>query len=264
AQITTQATRQDEIEVSSIPPTLYSSSVSLRKRSWSEIFDPVEELEGNEMIKEDLEDEMSEENSIWHLWNDNDIHNHSLERLNIIQLGNKIGSPTTQKYYTEELIDKTNIVVKSFPDYFDNSTDYHDSFFDQLDISQNDAKLFLLSKAMFAHESNCRFFNFSEEVYKTFTNEMFMNNDDVFIDEVNFNVRIIFPIIQSLVRNMDNMRFLPGETRLKAVSKELKLLSNDTTHYYSADGILSLRSSNLEIALLETTGKLNVEDRPKE
>ncbi|KAI8076497.1 uncharacterized protein B0P05DRAFT_472289, partial [Gilbertella persicaria] len=185
----------------------------------------------------------------------------------IIQLGNKIGSPTTQKYYTEELIDKTNIVVKSFPDYFDNSTDYHDSFFDQLvmkDISQNDAKLFLLSKAMFVHESNCRFLNFSEEVYKTFTNEMFMNNDDVFIDEVNFNVRIIFPIIQSLVRNMDNMRFLPGETRLKAVSKELKLLSNDTTHYYNADGILSLRSSNLEIALLETTGKLNVEDRPKE
>lgn len=96
------------------------------------------------------------------------------------------------------------------------------------------------------------------------TNEMFVNNDDVFVDEVNLNVRIIFPIVQSLARSMDNMKFLPGETRLKAVGKELKLLLNDTTHYYNADGTLSLRSSKLEIALLETTGKLNVEDRPKE
>lgn len=60
---------------------------------------------------------------------------YSLERLNIVQMGNKIGSPTTQKYYTEELIDRTNIIVKSFPDYFNNSTDYHDSFFDQLVIA---------------------------------------------------------------------------------------------------------------------------------
>ncbi|KAG2203357.1 hypothetical protein INT47_010055 [Mucor saturninus] len=58
---------------------------------------------------------------IWELWkkvleniqtqNDTD----SLENLNVIQLGNKIGSESTRKYYPEHLIDKTEMIYHRNP-----------------------------------------------------------------------------------------------------------------------------------------------------
>lgn len=94
--------------------------------------------------------------------------------------------------------------------------------------------------------------------------ELFIPDSDAFEDEINLNVRLIFPMLQSLARSMNDIRFLPGETRLKAVTKELDYLFHDSNHYYNADGILSCKSHGVEVALLEVTGKLSTEDKPKE
>jgi plasmid replication initiation protein len=94
--------------------------------------------------------------------------------------------------------------------------------------------------------------------------EVFIPDTDVYEDEVNLNHRLIFPILQSLARSSQDVRFLPGETRLKAVAYELELLLHDTSHYYNADATFTYNSHQLEMALLETTGKLHAEDKPKE
>ena len=94
--------------------------------------------------------------------------------------------------------------------------------------------------------------------------EMFVENRYVFVDEVNLNFRIIFPMLNALSKCVNNMVFLPGETRLKAVTSELELLLIDHVHFYNADTTIALRKPNIEIVFLETTGKLNVKDKPKE
>lgn len=48
-------------------------------------------------------------------------------------------------------------------------------------------------------------------------------------------------------RTIQDLNFLPGETRVKAVNDKLKLLHNDTSQCYSADVILPLQSTSLEI-----------------
>jgi hypothetical protein len=55
-----------------------------------------------------------------------------------------------------------------------------------------------------------------------------------------------------------------GEKRLEAVSQELKLIHNDDRHFYNADGIISNIESEIEIAILETTGPLLQQNDPKE
>ncbi|KAL9544351.1 hypothetical protein MBANPS3_007677, partial [Mucor bainieri] len=40
---------------------------------------------------------------------------------------------------------------------------------------------------------------------------MFNSNNDIFTDEVNLNVRLVFPIVQALSRAIDDIQFLPGE-----------------------------------------------------
>lgn len=55
-----------------------------------------------------------------------------------------------------------------------------------------------------------------------------------------------------------------GEKRLEAVSQELKLIHNDNRHFYNADGVISNIESEIEIAILETTGPLLQQNDPKE
>lgn len=46
-----------------------------------------------------------------------DVGKFSLERLNVIQVGNKIGSQVTRKYYPKDLVSKTDIIFEEIPDY---------------------------------------------------------------------------------------------------------------------------------------------------
>lgn len=48
------------------------------------------------------------------------------------------------------------------------------------------------------------------------------------------------------------------------MSKELKLLKNDNSHYYNADGIIKNTKNHLEMGILETTGPLLITNDQKE
>jgi hypothetical protein len=57
---------------------------------------------------------------------------YSLENLNVIQLGNKIGSESTRKYYPKDLIDKTEMIIKEIPDSFVEDQDFYNRIFDTI------------------------------------------------------------------------------------------------------------------------------------
>ncbi|KAI8047335.1 hypothetical protein BDF21DRAFT_352394, partial [Thamnidium elegans] len=52
--------------------------------------------------------------------------------------------------------------------------------------------------------------------------------------------------------------------RLVAVQEELSLLHDDHTHFYNADGVITDRDLNIEFAMLETVGPLNLINNAKE
>ncbi|CAO3668399.1 unnamed protein product [Rhizopus stolonifer] len=276
------STIPEEIQVSPIHP----DKILARKRSWSKMSTSSVSEEGtslqqhhqlehhHQQQQEQTADEtLTFDINIWDYWieviermkSNSDVHEHSLEHLHIIQLGNKIRSRTTQRHYDEDIINATtHIIVKDVPDQFSDENQYHDAFFDILTLSNQEAKSYLVEKKLFVYNSKNPFLIFSEAVYETFVQEVFIHDTDVYEDEVNLNHRLIFPILQSLARSSQGLRFLPGETRLKAVAYELELLLHETSHHYNADATFTCNSHQLEMALLETTGKLHVEDKPKE
>jgi hypothetical protein len=55
-----------------------------------------------------------------------------LEHLNIIQLGNKIGTVTTRQYYKDILIKKTSIIITEIPNSFIENKKFHNAIFDAI------------------------------------------------------------------------------------------------------------------------------------
>lgn len=93
---------------------------------------------------------------------------------------------------------------------------------------------------------------------------MFIDDSDVYNNEISYNYYILWPILNSLSKSIQKTKFSLGEKRLEAVSQELKLIHNDNRHFYNADGIISNIESEIEIAFLETTGPLLQQNDPKE
>jgi hypothetical protein len=55
-----------------------------------------------------------------------------LKRLNVIQLGDKIGSEITRKHYPKNLIEKTEMRREEIPDSFVEDVEFFNKFFDTL------------------------------------------------------------------------------------------------------------------------------------
>lgn len=70
--------------------------------------------------------------------------------------------------------------------------------------------------------------------------------------------------MNSLAKSRKKTKFSLGEIRLEAIAQELKLFENDNRHFYNADGIIFNTENMIEVALLETTGPLLLENNPKE
>lgn len=58
--------------------------------------------------------------------------------------------------------------------------------------------------------------------------------------------------------------FFPGETRLKAITKELNRQGLSQNNYYNADGVVFDTDSGLELCLLETSGPFGLVDASRE
>ncbi|KAG0799783.1 hypothetical protein G6F22_002885 [Rhizopus arrhizus] len=95
---------------SEVSPTTHSGLSLSPEHYGPSLYDSWEETEGEEeiLVEEDIE------MNVWDIWKkildtmqrDGDIDKYSLEHLNVVQLGNKLGSKITREYYPKNLIKK--------------------------------------------------------------------------------------------------------------------------------------------------------------
>lgn len=64
-----------------------------------------------------------------------------------------------------------------------------------------------------------------------------MTDSDVFKHEMSYNHFIVWLILTSLSKSINNVNFGVGERKLIAMTTELNLLQRDTNHFYNADGV---------------------------
>ncbi|GAA5800100.1 hypothetical protein HPULCUR_005522 [Helicostylum pulchrum] len=82
--------------------------------------------------------------------------------------------------------------------------------------------------------------------------------------ETIYNHHAIFQFFDATISATPSCMFYPGETRLKAISNELRRQELTSQSYYNADGIIFHIDSLLELCLLETTGPFGLVDIPRE
>ncbi|KAG2229267.1 hypothetical protein INT48_001174, partial [Thamnidium elegans] len=172
---------------------------------------------------------------------------YSLERLHIIQIGSLISSAQTRKYYPRELVEEDYIIVESVPNYITTSINIHNNIMYSMttNIKTTKALLANLTRTIFASE--VFLLRFSFDVYKVFAHELYNIDKGIYDDEESLNHRFFFwPICGSLCK------------------EELSLLHDDHTHFYNADGVITDRDLNIEFAMLETVGPLNLINNAKE
>ncbi|KAG1274689.1 hypothetical protein G6F65_010324 [Rhizopus arrhizus] len=95
---------------SEVSPTTHSGLSLFPEHYGPSLYDSWEGTEGEEeiLVEEDIE------MNVWDIWKkildtmqrDGDIDKYSLEHLNVVQLGNKLGSKITREYYPKNLIKK--------------------------------------------------------------------------------------------------------------------------------------------------------------
>ncbi|KAG1139478.1 hypothetical protein G6F37_010271 [Rhizopus arrhizus] len=180
----------------------------------------------------------------------------TLENLNVIQLGNKIGSESTRKYYPKDLIDKTEMIIKEIPDSFVKDQDFYNRIFDTITLADEQSSNELLAEVYFSV--------FKSTYFCYGVSGLFIEDSDVYELETNYNYRIIWPIIDRLSKMIETTRFQPGGVRLQAICDELKLVHKDNSSYYNADGVIINNKHNIEIAAVETTGPFHLSNNSKE
>lgn len=192
-------------------------------------------------------DEAVVEKGIWECWKEvlqkmqeqDDVDVYSLERLNIIQIGKKLGSCATRKYYPKDLIIKTNMIIEEIPDYFVEDRDFYNGIFDKMAEGDDDAsKEYLASLHYFVYTSNKPLMKFFYAVVDSLFSGLFARDSGVEQLEVAFKHYVIWPIITCLSKIAANTVFRLGETRLKAICEELRLVNNSDASFYNADGIM--------------------------
>ncbi|KAI8373982.1 hypothetical protein EDC96DRAFT_9902 [Choanephora cucurbitarum] len=260
-----------EEPASPLPSTPSVSSLRNLAQNETLCYDTDDEFESEEEMQVVVEEDVKF--GIWELWKkvlenmqaQNDIDKYSLENLNIIQLGNKIGSESTRKYYPKDLIDKTDIIIKNTPDFFVKDQDFYNRIFDTIILADEQSSNELLAEVYLkVLESKDPFMTFFHTVVQAFVSELFIKDSDVYQLEVIYNYRIVWPIIDCLSKLIKATRFRPGEVRLQAICDELKLMNKDTNSFYNADGVIFNTEHKIEVAIIETTGPFHILNNSKE
>ncbi|KAI8876608.1 hypothetical protein K501DRAFT_300343, partial [Backusella circina FSU 941] len=176
-----------------------------------------------------------------------------------------LGSKITREYYPKNLIKKTGLTLEEIPCSFVEDNEFYNNIFDIIALSDEfSSNEVLVEAASLVFKSNNPFMKFFHTVLQSFVSGLFIDNSDVYNNEISYNHYILWPILNSLSKSIQKTKFSLGEKRLEAVSQELKLILNDNRHFYNADGIISNTDSEIEIAILETTGPLLQQNDPKE
>ncbi|KAG1175300.1 hypothetical protein G6F36_011121 [Rhizopus arrhizus] len=210
--------------------------------------------------------------NIWEVWTkvlelmkEDNINQYSLDHLNFIQVDKRIKSKNTSKYYPKDLIEMTLASQKKDISPLYEDAEFYNNIFDIIAVGEESLVEETLVKAVepafFSKNIIKRFFL---KVVSLFAEGLFVEDSDAYKLEISYNHLILWPILQSLCKTISNTKFSVGEIKLEAMSKELKLLKNDNSHYYNADGIIKNTKNHLEMGILETTGPLLITNDQKE
>ncbi|KAI8146796.1 hypothetical protein BJV82DRAFT_397951 [Fennellomyces sp. T-0311] len=120
---------------------------------------------------------------------------------------------------------------------------------------------------------SCRhsYITFLSDIFVNVIREIFISKTKLDHSEATFNEAAIWPVLKfalySMTRNNRELKFYPGEDRLRSMSVQLEVnrLSADNRSCYKADAILrcSEPHQEMEVLLLETSNAYNSADKPK-
>ncbi|KAK4518517.1 uncharacterized protein ATC70_008735 [Mucor velutinosus] len=213
-----------------------------------------------------VETESSLEN-IWSIWssilyemltddhNDTDINRYSLEYLGIIIMGEHIGNKQSRQLYPKKLVSKTNKILQvPAVDVFQKFVSFYPPFFESLIVSLDECHTLLLKNSLKVKITADPNLQFTFDFFMIFITQILKKPGVLTKQETVYNYRAIFRFLDAVVSAIPSCVFIPGETRLQAIYKELERQNMSTKSYYNADGIISDSDSGLELCLLETSG----------
>ncbi|KAG2228469.1 hypothetical protein BDF21DRAFT_376012 [Thamnidium elegans] len=217
--------------------------------------DQLADLETNKAVIINSQDD------IWACWklhlNDNSLHKYSLERLGIIQIGNKLSCP---EYYSIELYNL--LIYKPAPliNPISNNSEIFDRIFD---LSSNKELMSRqLHQITYEEKQDPQVFMVAA-VIEIFIKTIFA---DVCVtdQESNYSHYVIWPLLDAIVTTVNNLNFHCGEYRLKSVDKELSRRSICSQHYKS-DGCIStvIDNTRIELAILEVSGPYKLDEQSR-
>ncbi|CAO3612633.1 unnamed protein product [Mucor hiemalis] len=100
---------------------------------------------------------------------DEEIDCYCLENLNIIQLGNKLGTKMTREYYPKELIKRTQPMYVKVPSYFVEDSEFYNNLFDIIcEGDESSSKEDLVEATLQLYRSNELFKKFAHSVLQLF------------------------------------------------------------------------------------------------
>ncbi|KAI8643567.1 hypothetical protein BD408DRAFT_442431 [Parasitella parasitica] len=205
---------------------------------------------------------INSQDDIWACWklhlDDDSLHKYSLERLGIIQCGNKM---QCRDFYSVELY---NLFIYN-PSASINPVSNNAGIFDPIFDETSDMSLMsrMLYQIAYEDKQDPQVFMVTS-VLEIFLKSIFASVC-VTDQESNYSHYIIWPLLDVVVATVDELKFHCGEYRLGSVDKELSRKNIRSNQYYKSDGCIStlIDDARIELVLLEVSGpfKLNDESR---
>ncbi|CAO3638030.1 unnamed protein product [Cunninghamella blakesleeana] len=193
-----------------------------------------------------------DQDSVWKLWSslfkklsrDEDLHEWSLERLNIVQCGNKLGH---RVQLPTELCDMFNDPHTLISPFKSSNQEYICEIFDAPNIT---TMLQKIRSSPLPDEE----LSFIINIITIFAGTVFKGKN-ISNSESNFSFRIVWPLMDLLTS--DEVVFECGEYILKSMKEECKRRIDDPNvlknSQYKSDGSF-LYNGDIEIGLLEVSG----------
>ncbi|CAO3689705.1 unnamed protein product [Rhizopus stolonifer] len=230
---------------------------------------------------------INSQDDIWACWrlhlNDNSLHKYSLERLGIIQCGNKI---QCRDCYPSELYDLLiydlliyDLLIYDMLIYdmliydlliYDPSTSVNpvsnnagifDLIFDE--VSNKSLMSRKLYQIAYEDKQDPQVFAVTS-VLEILTKSVFASVC-VTDEEANYSHYVIWPLLDTIIATVDELKFHCGEYRLRSVDKELSQRNIRSNEYYKSDGCIStlIDGARIELVLLEVSGPFKLDDESR-
>jgi hypothetical protein len=188
----------------------------------------------------------------------------SLEYLGIVQLGDEIGNRQTRASYPKDLVTTSNkLLGVTKQDVFSKFSSFFSDFFLALTVSVDECHTQLLGNSLRIKKTNDPVLSFCYELFIIFVTQVFKYREISKLESM-YNFRVIWRFLGTVTMVIPCCQFIPGETRLKAITQELKRQGLSTLNYYNADGVILDKEFDVELVLLETSGPFGLNDINRE